>query len=123
MTSTHPIDRSTERHTATQWFALLFAPIVFLVHLEIAYTAVSWACTQRSSLVLYCITGLAVVLAAWGTRMGWQLMQRLRTPHERQVNAHGRPRFLAFTGVLVSAMSTLVLLAQLMAELFLSPCQ
>jgi membrane protein YqaA with SNARE-associated domain len=112
------------RHTLAGWFALLFAPAVFFVHLQSAYVLVPWSCIHHSTMLLHLVSSAAVLLGGLGTYVAWRLWGD--TKREAPGKGGGeipRTRFMAVTGLVTSANITLVLLGQWAAEFIISPCQ
>lgn len=103
----------------------LFAgPLSFLLHLQLNYMLVPWACATRNSFVLHLVTLGALLLTASGATLAWRNWQETR--REGPSSSGGvlpRSRFLAVLGLLLSALFLLIIMAQWLATLVLSPCQ
>jgi hypothetical protein len=124
------VGHARERAPVLQWLGFLLAPAAFFVHLEIAYVLIPWSCTKQQELWQHLVGLLAVVVALGGVAAAW--VTRVRT---REAGAHppGHPvegpgalfrtRFLADTGLGVSALLTLILLMQFVAGFFITVCQ
>jgi hypothetical protein len=115
---------------ALQWLGFFLAPAVFFAHLQLAYVLIPWACTRQEQFWLYLVGGIAVLLALAGVAAAW--IARTRTseaePHPRGHPVEGpgplfRTRFMADTGLGVSGLLTLILLAQWIAGFFIGVCQ
>lgn len=112
-----------ERAPVLQWVALGTAPAVFAVHLQIGYVLIPWACATGQHVWLHVVNGASVVLALWGTLLGWRVARRAEdAPHDGPGTVP-RTRFLGDLAVGVGALLTLILLAQWLASVVLSPCQ
>jgi len=119
-------DLTEGRGLAEQWVGLLLAPAAFFVHLQIAYVLVPWACLHRPEGDVWLhVTGIAsVVLAAVGTWVAWRVWDRDgRDASDDGGGVPSRARFLALTGLGMSAVFVLLLAAQWAAAFFISPCQ
>jgi hypothetical protein len=116
------------RHPATslaaQWTGFFLAPATFFAHLQVAYVLVPWSCARDSHLWLHVAGALSVLLALVGTAVAWTVWAREGGGEPGQ---HGGPspraRFLAVSGVVMSAMFALLLAGQWVAVFIISPCQ
>ena len=117
-----PSDR--ERAPVLQWLGIFLAPAVFFAHLEIGYLLLPWACTTRQELWVHLVAIVAVLLAAAGVATAW--LARARGESAQPDDGAGmapRTRFMGDVGLGISAVLTLILLAQAVAGFFLSSCQ
>ena len=113
-----------ERAPVLQWLGIFLAPAVFFAHLEIAYNLLPWACTTRQELWVHVVAIVAVVLAAAGVAAGW--LARAQGESAQRGDGAGvapRTRFMGEVGLGISAVLTLILLAQGIAGFFLTSCQ
>jgi hypothetical protein len=115
---------------ALQWIGFFLSPLVFFAHLQLAYVLVPWACTRQEQFWMYIVGAVAVLLSFAGVAAAW--IARARTseaePHPPGHPVEGpgplfRTRFMADTGLGVSALLTLILLMQWIAGLFIGVCQ
>lgn len=108
----------------TLWAGQLLAPIAFLLNLELAYALVPAACSRGSELLVHGAHAVCLVLAALGTLAAWRSW---RSTGETWPGGAGgrlaRSRFLAGTGLLLSLLFVLVILAQWIPSFVLNPCQ
>jgi hypothetical protein len=113
-----------------QWLGFFLAPAVFFAHLEIAYVLIPWGCTVQNELWQHLVGLLAVLLSLVGVAAAW--ITRARTsdvgehPASHPVEGPGaffRTRFMADTGLGMSAVITLILLMQWIAGYFITVCQ
>lgn len=106
-----------------QWAGLLLAPAAFFAHLQIGYVLVPRACRHHQNVWLHVVGVASVLLAAVGLAIAWRVWQ---ATHDAPGEAGGpmpRARFLGATGLGVSALLVLLLVAQWVAAFFISPCQ
>jgi hypothetical protein len=104
------------------WTALLAGPVVALASLEVLYLLVPWSCRNGSWPLHATATGAALlVLGAF--LLSWRSWRNVDGgwPADGE-GAADRARFLAVVGMLTSAVSFAVLLAQWIAILVLNPC-
>jgi hypothetical protein len=113
-----------------QWVGFFLSPLVFFAHLQLAYVLVPWACTRGEQFWMWVVGALAVLLSLAGVGAAWTA--RARTSEaESQPPGHPvvgpgplfRTRFMADTGLGVSALVTLILLMQWIGGLFIGVCQ
>ena len=93
------------------WSGILAGPIAFAINLELRYALVHWACEHGSAAVLLWIAVplvLVCVAGAFLARTGLAGSQRMR--------------FMAYGGLMLSAISAMSILASMIPDLFLSPC-
>ncbi|HYD52501.1 MAG TPA: hypothetical protein VEA99_07730 [Gemmatimonadaceae bacterium] len=107
-----------------QWVGLLLAPAVFAVHLQVGYLLVLWGCGRETGALWIHVAGaLSVLLAAvgvWAAWLTWVKSGRV-SPGEGP-GPVPRTRLMATTGLGMSALLTVLLLAQWITAFFLSPC-
>lgn len=112
----------SERAPVLQWIGVFLAPTVYFAHLQLNYVLVPWSCATHQRIWVHITSLVAVLLALSGI---WAA----RRVHARAANGHAdddtlpRLRFLGLLGVLIGALFTLLLVAQLVAGLVISPCQ
>jgi len=113
-----------ERAPVAQWIGMFLAPAVFVVHLEITYNVIPWACVRGGELWVHVVDVAALVLALVGTMVAWRVWERTgrAAPGERG-GSLPRTSFLGIVGIGFSAIVSLVLLGQWIASFFISPCQ
>jgi hypothetical protein len=112
------------RHIWALWVGLLLAPIAFLINLEVAYAFVPAACSTRNELPVHLTHLVCLMLTLVGLLTAWRSWKLTGStwPGE-EGDPLARSRFMAGVGLLVSAMFTLVIVAQWIPSLILDPCQ
>ena len=113
-----------ERGLAAQWVGLLLAPAVFFLHLQFAYAIVPWSCRHDNDFWIHASGIASVLLAALGTLVAWRVWRR--EGGDDPGEEHGispRARMLGVSGLGVSALLTLILVAQWVAAFVVSPCE
>lgn len=114
----------TPPRTAMQFAGLLLAPATFFAHLQGGYVLVPRACRYHADVWIHVLGIASVALAALGTFIAWRVWSD--TGRDRTTETGGplpRARFLGVSGLGVSALITLILLAQWIAAFWISPCQ
>jgi uncharacterized membrane protein len=105
------------------WPGLFLAPMVFLAYLTVAYALVTAACNTQQHWLLDASSVAAMAVSAWCT---WMSARDWRTLGTAVPGDQGDPltarRFLAITGLLLSSLMTLVIVAQWLTRLAVPPC-
>jgi hypothetical protein len=122
-----PLDRrrTAERPEAVDggaralWFGLLAPPFLALLNLEISYALTPWACRTGDHFIMNVST--AIILAA-DVIAGFGAARHLRR-NWLEDTVLTWPAFMAMLGVLLSALSATVIIAQWLPIAFLSTCQ
>lgn len=107
------------------WVGLLLSPAVFAVHLQGAYLLVLADCGQSGGAWRVHLAGiLAVLLSAAGTFAAWVAWSRAgaELPGDDGTPT-ARTRLLAIAGGAMSAVLTLILLAQTVSGFVVPRCQ
>jgi xanthine/uracil permease len=112
------------RELIVMFAAFVLPPLAFLLNLQLSYTLVLWACATGHVFVLHLISMGTLLLAASGGLIAWRDWQRSGRgwPDERAGSAP-RGRFVSVIGILMSVLFSLVILAQWIPNLVLSPCE
>jgi hypothetical protein len=111
-------------HIRDLWFSLLLAPIAFLIDLEVAYALVPPACSSRNLLPVHLAHLACFLLTLYGLFTAWRSWRLAgATWPGEQGDQLARSRFMAATGLLVSAMFALVIVAMWIPTFVLDPCQ
>jgi hypothetical protein len=100
--------------TLLLWSGILVPPAAFLLHLQINYSLVPWACVTGRLIVLHAATVGTVALAASGSVAAAKAWRRADG---------GRSEFMAFLGIMGSALFLLVIIAQAIPVFIIGPCQ
>jgi hypothetical protein len=113
-----------ERHAALQLIALAAGPSVVLAGMLLKAVLVPWSCRHGSVAILHAVSAVSVTLAfasAWLAAREWRRAGGGWPDHGG--GRRGRSRFLAVQGMLLSLVAALVMAAQWIPDLILSPCQ
>ncbi|MFP5260606.1 MAG: hypothetical protein ACLGJB_01720 [Blastocatellia bacterium] len=124
MTAETKKDTSNGGRLLNLWAGLFAAPVAWLVELQLHYMLVPWACSTGRHFVLHLITVAALLVAVVGGVLAWQ---GWRQSGPGWPDGSGGPaprsRFMAVTGLLLSALFFFVILAQGIPIFVLNPCQ
>jgi hypothetical protein len=124
MTVDSTTDIPDAHHIRALWVGLLLAPIAFLINLEVAYALVPTACSSRNDLPVHLVHFACLLLTLWGLATAWRAWKTVGAVWPGgEGDPLARSRFMAGTGMLVSAMFALVIVAQWIPSFILDPCQ
>jgi vacuolar-type H+-ATPase subunit I/STV1 len=106
------------------WLLVVLPPIIGAISMETSFVLVRQSCAAQHNVALYLVTLAAMVLTAANAMVAYVIWKRAGViwPTEA-VDLATRIRFIAVVGILSSLMSFLVILAQGIATVQLSPCQ
>lgn len=95
------------------WSGILAGPIAFAINLQLRYALVDWACEHGSRSVLLWIAVPLILVCVAGAFLSWTGLN---------VHPDGRVRFMAYGGLMLSVIFAITILASMIPDLFLSPC-
>lgn len=105
------------------WGGVLLAPIAWVLHQQSCYLLVYWACESRQMFVFHLITLVLLLLAGGGTYLAWRCWHGSGPEWaDEGGSVADRSRFMALSGLLMSGLFTLVILAQWIPTLMVDPC-
>jgi hypothetical protein len=114
--------------TEALWFAFIGPLAAWKLQLMVNYILVPFACWNDLSLMIHLASAATLALAlgaGWVAWRGWQELQERSRPVHDDLSAgalHGRIRFMIVSGLIFSAFASLLILAQWIPNLWLSPC-
>ncbi len=106
------------------WWGVIGAPLIWLLYLQSAYMLATWTCAPRRIVML--IISLAIAAAAvLGTGwISWQSWRRVReSPRRADEIAPERDRFMVLSGLGISALIAVLVLASAMPIGLLQMCE
>jgi cytochrome c biogenesis factor len=120
--SVHPPRSGRER--LLLWSGLLGPILLWLMHLEINYLVVPYACRKDAILIVHAVT-VAFILAVAGLGLlGLTSWRRAgREWPDSSASVVSQDRFLATIGLLLSAITIMALVAQWLPTFFVDPCR
>jgi hypothetical protein len=104
--------------------SVLLPPFAWLLDMQVSYALVKWACAhgRRDVLLMMPLGSLALVATAgWMAWSCWRALQREASPGGARME--DRSYFLALTGLAMTAVFGLLILASLAPRYLLSPCE
>jgi hypothetical protein len=120
------------------WFHFLGGPVLWSVHFLVSYGWVEFACRVRllvlhstilgltvlswSVLVLTFVAVLATLYVGWSAYRNWQRLRESQETNELEAWGVESRRFMALSGIGLSALFALVILLSGLPALVLGPC-
>ena len=106
------------------WLLLVAGPAIVAAEQQINFILVRQACSAQRNMGLYVVTVVALLLTIGTAMIGASIWRQSGAvwPTEESDLAN-RIRFISVLGILSSAMSFLVILAQGIATVVFNPCQ
>ena len=130
--------RSLSHLTRSPWFHLLGGPILWSVHFLATYNWVEFACRANLlvldstvlgltvlSWIVFILTLIATLTAlyvGWSSYLIWRRLRELQESKEPDSWGIESRRFMALSGILLSALFSLVILLSGLPVLALGPC-
>ena len=106
------------------WACILAGPMAALVQLQANYALVLRACGTGREWPLHLVSLLALLVAAGAGLLSWRNWQKAGADwDDKDLGVLPRSRFMAAVGMLLSAHSALVVVAQWLAVFIYGPCQ
>jgi hypothetical protein len=106
------------------WLLVIVGPAIVAVEQQANFVLVRQACSMQRNVALYVVVVVAMLLTIGTALVGVSIWRRVGAawPTEASDLAN-RIRFISMLGILSSAMSFLVILAQGIATVHFDPCQ
>lgn len=105
-------------------YGLVGAPISALLMQVIAYAGVQWACGHRTIAVVHVVPAIFIALAALSIWISWRDWSSVgRVGRAENATVTDRTRFVAVSGVVLSAFSIVLILAMWLPLVIFDPCQ
>ena len=106
------------------WLLVVLGPIITAIEMQINFVLVRLACSAQRNVGLYAVIIMAIALTVATAFVAFTIwMQAGRTWPTEAPDVATRIRFIAVLGILSSAMSLLVIVAQGIATVQFNPCQ
>lgn len=122
MSATEQGRASQPRSTFAQWLGVVGPPLVWLTHFQAKYALAGNVPGTRPHGAMAAIGVVALLLVggcALAARRQWRSAET--SPPDRYAGRSGRARFMGALGLLSAALFALVIIAQLLADLFIAP--
>lgn len=114
---------SEPREILMLWYGLLVGAGAWKLQLVVNYALVPYACWHDLSLLMHAASAATVLLAASGAWVAWGRWKETGVEDDSALGGPlGRSRFMAISGVVLSAFFVFLILGQWIPNLLLSPC-
>ena len=106
------------------WVLIIAAPVIVAAEMQANFVLVRQACSMQRNIALYAVIVVATVLTIVTAMIAVSIWRRAGASWPTEAgDVATRIRFIAVLGILSSAMSFLVILAQGIATVHFDPCQ
>ena len=107
-----------------QWAGIIVPPVAMLINLSIGYALVPWSCAAHSRTLLHAEIGVLVLISVAAGFVAHREWRRYGGggASDDAAGPGPRARFLGAMGLASSALFTMILLAQWLANAYLTPC-
>lgn len=106
------------------WLLIVAGPAIVAVQHQTNFVLVRQACSMQRNFALYAVTIVALLLTIATVLVAASIWRRAGASWPTEApDLANRIRFIAVSGILSSAMSFLVILAQGIATVYFDPCQ
>jgi hypothetical protein len=112
-------DRGSNATNTALMFSMFAPPLLWLIHFQIIYAWVLPACTTGSRAVLFLTSAVCFGLVFLLGLTAWCELPS----HSANREMGRRIQFMARVGIMSSALTALIIVAQAIAMFILSPCQ
>lgn len=116
-----------EQETTTPralWLLVIVGPAIVAAEQQTNYVLVRQACSMQRNVELYVVVIVAMLLTIVTAMVGVSIWRRTGTAWPTEAgDLANRIRFISVLGILSSAMSFLVIVAQGIATVHFDPCQ
>jgi hypothetical protein len=106
------------------WLLMVVGPAIVAMEQQTNYVLVRQACSAQRNVGLYAVVIVAILLTIATALVGVSIWRRAGTAWPTEAaDLANRIRFISVVGILSSAMSLLVIVAQGIATVHFDPCQ
>ena len=116
-----------EEHATTPralWLLVVAGPAIVALEQQINFVLVRQACSAQRNVALYVVVVVSIVLTIATAMVGISIWRRTGAEWPTEsADLANRIRFISVLGILSSAMSLLVIVAQGIATVNFDPCQ
>ncbi len=106
------------------WLLVVAAPVIVAAEMQTNFVLVRQACSMQRNLALYAVIVVAMILTIATAVLAISIWRREGAAWPTEAgDVATRIRFIAMLGILSSAMSFLVIVAQGIATVHFDPCQ
>lgn len=122
--SLDPHDRwSTPPRLRRLWMGILLPAAGWVAHLGIMYPLAASACSPSTIWVFFVVSAAALAMALGGGWIARGVRERTADEPEDAPGSRARGRFMALSGLLLSALFSTAIVAQTIPMFLLEPCR
>ena len=112
------------RGGGAQWFGVLAPPLAMLMNVNLGYALVVWSCAARTRVLLHAEIAVLVIISVTAGFVAHHEWRRHGGGGEADDSGGpaARTRFLGVMGMGSSALFTMILIWQWLANVYLTPC-
>jgi lysylphosphatidylglycerol synthetase-like protein (DUF2156 family) len=118
---------ANEEHATTPkalWLLMIVGPAITAAEQQANFVLVRQACSMQRNVALYAVVIVAMLLTIVTAMIGVSIWRRTGADWPTEAaDLANRTRFISVVGILSSAMSFLVIVAQGIATVHFDPCQ
>jgi hypothetical protein len=114
-------DAAGQKTDLLLWIAVLLGSSAALINTIVGYTVAHWACDVNYKRMSFVVSAIDFVLCLCAFALSFSVLRNMSAADESQPEA-GRRSFMAKSGMLLSVLSILVVIAGTAALLILNPC-
>lgn len=113
-----------DRGSIAVWAGFVWAPVLWITHLQLEYMLIPWVCTNGHGWVTHATTLAFLAASAWCIYLCWREWRHVGggSPSSSEDPPIGRTRFAGMVGILSASLFTLIIAAQHIPAFFFSPC-
>jgi hypothetical protein len=120
---TEPTQDATGASAGALWYGWLVPPLTFGADLLLSYALVPHACSTGHFYVLHVVTVVAIIVTLSAGFFAWREYLRVSAGADDEGGSpRDRAHFMAIFGMIWSAAFVVVILANAVPRLMLSPC-
>lgn len=105
-------------------FGAVGAPLAALYMQVVAYAGVQWSCGHRNPITVHVVPVIFLLIAVVALGISWRDWNAVgRTTRAEGGTVSDRTRFLALSGLILSAFSTVLIIGMWLPMIVFNPCQ
>jgi hypothetical protein len=108
--------------TAALWWGILIGPTAWALDQGISYAIDQHACSTGHFYLLHLASAAGFLLALTGVLVASRLLASVREGHDEGGSPRDRSWFMAWLGILMSAVFAMTIVALAVTKIVLSPC-
>lgn len=106
------------------WTGALAGPIAWLLNLGLSYLLTDWSCNTGHEIVIHLVNLVALLVALAGAALAWSIWEGAAPSGPTGAPPPiGRVRFMALSGMILSLLFALAIIAQGVPPFILNACQ